>query len=106
MAPSKEYLLLLAHPAIRIPITDKEDTADTYNTPILISHNWKPFAKAIGANSNIATNITKKGARLNKNLYALSCVSPSFINNFKVSATVWNIPPGPTLFGPKRIWIC
>ena len=30
MAPNKEYLLLLAQPAIKIPITDKEEIDEIY----------------------------------------------------------------------------
>src|SRR5436190_24190166 len=105
MAPSNEYLLLLAQPAIRIPITETDETALTYNTPILISHIWNPLANGIGARMSMAMMITTNGARLNKNLSAPSGVSPSFTTSFNVSARVCSVPPGPTRFGPKRICI-
>src|SRR5215211_7484807 len=102
MAPIKEYLLLLAQPAIKILITIMDETALTYNTPMFRFHNWKSFAKAIGAINNIATTNAITGARLNKNLSAPPGVNPSFTNSFKVSANDCNIPLGPTLLGPSR----
>src|SRR5438876_3166217 len=101
MAPSKEYLLLLAQPAIKIPITDTEETAVMNSIPILISQIWKFFANINGARTTMETIITINGARLNRNLSTLSGVIPSFTISFNVSATVWNIPPGPTRLGPN-----
>src|SRR5215210_7630989 len=102
MAPSREYLLLLAQPAIKMAITETDDIAAIYSTPILTSHIWKPLAKAIGAISNMAAIIAIKGARLNRNLSAPLGVNPSFTISFIVSASDWNIPFGPTRLGPKR----
>ncbi len=45
------------------------------------------------------------GARLNKNLSEPLGVSPSFTNNFTVSANDCNKPFGPTRLGPRRICI-
>jgi hypothetical protein len=93
--------LLLAQPAINIPITDTDDIAEKNKTPILISHICNPFANISGAITTMAMIITIKGARLNKNLSAPSGVIPSFTISFSVSAAVWNIPTGPTRLGPS-----
>jgi len=37
MAPNNEYLFLLDHPAISIPITDTDETAVTKSIPIFIT---------------------------------------------------------------------
>ena len=40
--PKKAYLLLALQPANSIPYVDKEETANIYNIPILISDKAKP----------------------------------------------------------------
>ena len=105
MAPNNEYLLLLAHPAIKILITNMDDTAEIYSTPILIFHSWKSLAKAMGAISSMATIMAKK-ERSWTGIYPRrreSCLP--FTNNFTVSAKDCIMPLGPTRFGPRRIWI-
>src|SRR5258705_4386447 len=59
----------------------------------------------MGAINTIATIMAIKGARLNNNLSAPFGVNPSFTINFIVSASDWNIPFGPTRFGPNLICI-
>ena len=59
----------------------------------------------MGAMANKEVTTTIPGAKLNKNLSALSGVNHSLNNNFKVSATICKEPLGPTRFGPKRISI-
>ena len=60
---------------------------------------------AIGAISNIEAIITRKGAKLKRNLSAPSGVRPSFTSNFKVSARVCRLPRYPTRLGPTRTCI-
>src|ERR1017187_3079133 len=103
MAPSNEYLLLLDHPAINIPITPTADIADTYSTPMLIFQIVKPLPKAIGAMAAKHIATTNIGAKLKSNLSAPSGVSPSFNKSFTVSAIACTVPQGPTLFGPNLI---
>ncbi len=88
-----------------MPITDIEEIAEIYKTPMLISQIWMPWAKAMGARMSIETTMTRKGARLNKNLSAPSGVKPSLSVSLRVSASVCKVPPGPTRLGPWRICI-
>src|ERR1035437_3536750 len=102
MAPNKEYLLLLDQPAIRIPITPIEETAETYNTPMFRSHICNPGAKEKGANARKLTTKTIKGANPKRNLSAPFGVRHSLSNSFSTSANACMDPQNPTLIGPKR----
>jgi hypothetical protein len=69
------------------PSATYDETGEWLNIHVDASQ-WKPFAKAMGANKSMATIITTKGARLKRNLSAPSGVNPSFKISFSVSAEV------------------
>ena len=101
-APKREYLLLLAHPARNILKTGKAASIRYKRmlVPVFTKVNSELYGNIPNA-ANIGTK-TNIGARLNKNLSALSGVIFSLHNNLKASATVCKIPQIPALFGPFR----
>ena len=65
--PAGEYLLLLAHPAINIPITESDEIAERYSTPILISQICR-FLQRRSVQGSAWQRSSLRGARL-KEIY-------------------------------------
>lgn len=104
-APKKAYLELLAHPASIIPYTPNDEITKTNKTPT--STSTKEPKLVYGIRAQLAKLRTKvsRGAKLNKNLFALIGTIISFTNNFKPSAKGCNKPQKPTTLGPRLRWI-
>ena len=72
-APKKGYCELLDHPAIITPYTPKEDTANKYITPTLISEITQPGANGITAQpTRLKTNVII-GANMKTILFESLC---------------------------------
>ena len=102
MAPIRVYLLLLDHPASRIPSTPIDDTAMMKNTPMLKSTTCIPLPH--GRHAKVITDAitTRKGARKNRNLSVCHKVMISLVKILNTSAKICNEPHGPTRMGPRR----
>ena len=92
MAPINEYLLLLAHPASRIPTIPMDDTAIRKKIPTLKSITCSPLAKGIQPNASTDAIITTKGARLNRNRSTWLMSMISLVNILIISATLCMVP--------------
>jgi hypothetical protein len=70
MAPRNAYFELLAHPASMIPYTAKQDVANKYKIPTLISAMTTPSAKGMTAQAAKLNPKVRIGAKINKVLLA------------------------------------
>jgi hypothetical protein len=85
MPPIREYLLFELHPAIRIEMTEVEDTAVKYKIPILILTADIPFPYGSTAYSRIVTVKVKMGAIIYTHLSTADGVIASLPISFTAS---------------------
>ena len=79
------------HPANRVPYTPKEEIANKYKTPKLISANVNPEPKGITPQEIRLTIKEITGANKNKALFEWAGRTDSFTNSFNASATFTQI---------------
>ena len=96
------YLELDAQPAIRMPYTPSEDTANRYSTPTLMSAMAQPLLVGITAQAIIASTKVRNGASRNRARLAPDGITVSLVSILIASAKVCSSPNGPTTLGPFR----
>ena len=102
--PSNEYLLFEAQPPRMIPYAPIDVNARMYKIPTLMSLitnglNWTPNTSTVrsGPNGMTAKPINagtraRRGAMLNRNLFAPAGTMSSLKKSFSPSATGWRMP--------------
>ena len=102
--PIKEYLELLAHPAIITECTLSDDRANTYSTPRRKSTSIAPSPMGNTIQPAIARPKVKIGEIRKISTLALLGRIDSLTNSLRPSASGWKRPKKPTIFGPWRRW--
>ena len=104
MAPMSEYLLLLLHPASRMPTTPMEEMARKKKTPTLKSMMCAPLFQGRQLKVTIEAVTTRKGARLWRKRSLWRILIISFVSILNTSLNTWRRPHLPTRIGPRRHW--
>jgi hypothetical protein len=105
MAPMNEYFEFEAQPAMMMPYTSIEVMASSSSRPALT------FASAACGPNGITDQAARAGMMVmtgpirNRLVVAFAGITISLSSSFRPSASGCSRPPGPTRFGPTRIWI-
>ena len=100
-----EYLLADAQPAMRMPMTDSDETARAKKMPTSRSSTTRCWLAGSTTYSSSVLISTTIGAVLNTKRSALSGMRSSFWTNLAPSASSWSRPRGPASWGPLRLCI-
>ena len=93
-----------AHPAIRTPITERDDTARAKNTPVSRFSTTRSGPAGMTTNKRKVETSTTVGARAKIARSARSGMMSSFWMNFTPSPISWNQPwKPPGSIGPSRL---
>ncbi len=84
--PISEYLLADAQPAMRMPITDMEETARARKMPVSMSMNQRSGPAGMTSTNRNVEISTTNGASLNTTRSAAAGIRSSFWRNFPTSA--------------------